>query len=51
MLINKVQFYFIADFYNQNFQEKIQRINELPDDEYNEVRQILFFTDIECYSF
>ena len=27
---NKFQFYFIADIYNQNFQERIQRINELP---------------------
>jgi len=26
--INMFQFYFIADIYNQNFQEKIQRIDE-----------------------
>ena len=30
MPINKFQFYFIADIYNQNFREKIQRIDELP---------------------
>jgi len=26
--INMFQFYFITDIYNQNFQEKIQRIDE-----------------------